>query len=1040
MSTKLYFQSTASSPITPAVSAQWDYSISAFARYPTSITKASQTLQFISLDGNGDGADNDYCFGQWISPALDAQTIGGSGVYVKIQMRCMEEAARVNAFLTATVRILSGDGSTVRGTVCTLTRDNTEMVATTTEALATNRAWAMADTTAVSAQEGDRIVIEVGSGGDPSTGSGGNSHDSDICIGDASGTDLLIDNDMEVTNNNPYCLFEDDITFYTAGTATSDTRDGRTQGSDEADDTRDGRTQGSDTTDDTRDGRTIGIGDAVETIDYYIAGAIAYELYAGVEMKAQSFAVPYFFMTLDNMAFKIKKKGLPLGEMYAELWTHTGTFGVSSKPLAFVARSDSKNIASLTLSTVETQFDFTDDDRAALDPDQNYCAVLKYDAGNSSNCLVMLVDSATPTHHGNAATYSGTTWTDQVGIDCWFKVRARPRVDTEDERDGRTHGSDQASDTRDGRTEGTTAGTATSDTRDGRTQGSDISDDTRDGRTEGIGVTDDVRDGRTQGSDTTDDVRDGRTEGIGFADDERDGRTQGSEIADDTRDGRTQGSQAADDTRDGRTEGSSEGTQTSDTRDGRTRASDITDDVRDGRTQGSDETEDTRDGRTEGAGLTDDVRDGRTQGSDVTDDTRDGRTESVGITSDERDGRTEGAGVTSDVRDGRTQGSDVADDVRDGRTQGSDVSSDTRDGRTEGSSEGTQASDTRDGRTEGVGFADDVRDGRTHGSDTAEDTRDGRTEGIGLADDIRDGRTQGSDVSYDTRDCRTQGSETASDTRDGRTSALGFADDIRDGRTRGSDTTSDTRDGRTCGAIAASSIRDGRTEGSSTEGGLEDVLYSEIRSLVRWMSKDVEGLKITDNLLGHYIINGQRFITSRLKLPEFYKEMDMTYTGAATSVTLPSTVGWFFMAELDDDSRTPVPLLDADDKTMQANQGSSYYCYLVGRDLYLRSEGSPPDADVDLILTGTPLIAKAYEYTNELGVTENTMPEHYRELLIQYLMWKLRISTATRSEHFQVGRMWKEEFLQELSLYTGEREGVGRRDSIYTTFPKDALS
>lgn len=795
MSTKLYFQSTASSPITPAVSSSWDYSISAFARYPTSITKASQAMTFISLDGNGDASDNDYCFGQWISGALAAQTIGGTDVYVKIQMRCMEEAARVNAFLTATVRILSGDGTTVRGTVCALTRDNTEMVATTNEALATNRAWAISSTTAVSAQEGDRIVIEVGSGGDPSSGSGGNSHDSDICVGDASSTDLTIDDDMEVANNNPYCLFEDDITWYVAGTDDEDERDCRTHGSDDDSSERDVRTHGLNVDESERACRTKGSSSEPTVIDSYKAGAQAYLIYAGEEMRAQSFEVEHPHVLVSAM-FKIKKQGSPLGNMYAEIWTHTGTYGSSSKPGVLLATSDPKEIADLTLSTVETEFTFSDDDCIQLDGIENYCSIIKYDAGNISNCLVALVDSASPTHAGNAATYSGTTWTEAAGTDMYFSVTGQ-------------------------------WGTAADDTRDCRTIGGISDESERDVRTYGVASDESERDARTHGvaSDVTE--RDVRTIGDSSEDSERDVRTQGSDVDSDERDARTHGSDWDESERGCRTEGSSVGTQDEDERDARTWGGSSGDSERDARTYGIASDDDERGVRTIGDSSEESERDGRTHGVQTGDDERDART--IGDSSDEseRDVRTHGIFSDDSERDGRTQGSDVDEDERDARTHGSDADESERSCRTEGSSTGTQDDDERDCRTWGISSDDDERDVRTHGNcsiwdirychthgcDSLSSERDSRTWGVSSEDSERGVRTQGSQVGSTQRTCRTWGSIPDDSERGCRTHGIDVSSSERSCRTHGSNSIYEIRYCRTHGVNSDSSERGCRTEG-----------------------------------------------------------------------------------------------------------------------------------------------------------------------------------------------------------------------------------
>jgi hypothetical protein len=124
MATRFYFGTTAFSTITPAVSGSWDYSVGSFARYGLETeTDTGDIMVTASLDGNTDTADTDYCYRQWISDPIAAQTI--SAQTIDIQMRALEEDAKGNQFLALTVRVLSNDGTTVRGTALALTRDGT---------------------------------------------------------------------------------------------------------------------------------------------------------------------------------------------------------------------------------------------------------------------------------------------------------------------------------------------------------------------------------------------------------------------------------------------------------------------------------------------------------------------------------------------------------------------------------------------------------------------------------------------------------------------------------------------------------------------------------------------------------------------------------------------------------------------------------------------------------------------------------------------------------------------------------------------------
>ena len=213
MATRFYFDNAAFSTITPAVASVWDYSISNFRRCKLEIARDDHgIMETISLDGNADTADTDYCYVQAISDPIAAQTISYTQA-LDFQMRGSEEDARCNQVFSITVRVLSNDGTTVRGTLLALTRDGTELAIGTL----TNRGWSGTGTVAdVEAQQNDRIVIEVGTGGNPSTGAGGDSHDADIRIGRYPADDLPV-NDSGTDDYKPWFQFANTITWPAGG-------------------------------------------------------------------------------------------------------------------------------------------------------------------------------------------------------------------------------------------------------------------------------------------------------------------------------------------------------------------------------------------------------------------------------------------------------------------------------------------------------------------------------------------------------------------------------------------------------------------------------------------------------------------------------------------------------------------------------------------------------------------------------------------------------------------------------------------------------
>lgn len=208
MATRLYLPSSGTPPagFTPAFDAAWE-DTSIGARLPCDTAKASTAMTTVSFT-DADATDKDILFRQYISLALTAgQTITGNQE-INSQMRVAETAAANNLFLVLGIRIVAADGSTVQKTVVVVVRGDTEAVTTLT-----NRSNApSSELTNYTTVAGDRIVVEVGLGGDPLTGS---THSGDMRIGDADPTDLPAD-ETTTTDNNPWVQLTDTLTFVAA--------------------------------------------------------------------------------------------------------------------------------------------------------------------------------------------------------------------------------------------------------------------------------------------------------------------------------------------------------------------------------------------------------------------------------------------------------------------------------------------------------------------------------------------------------------------------------------------------------------------------------------------------------------------------------------------------------------------------------------------------------------------------------------------------------------------------------------------------------
>lgn len=204
MATRFYLPSSGGAAVAPAYDAAWQVT-SAANRYGTSTTKGGTPLALRST-GNNLAPDDNCLAAQFVSAPLAAGTIAGT---VKGQIVTREATADTNAMAQIVIRVVSEDGGTVRGT----------LVAAHSEALSSeysvsfgSRKFPLAALSplalnSVDAQEGDRLVIEVGS---RVTGAGGSPATS-LRVQDDQASDLP--EDETSTGFNPWIEFSADLSF-----------------------------------------------------------------------------------------------------------------------------------------------------------------------------------------------------------------------------------------------------------------------------------------------------------------------------------------------------------------------------------------------------------------------------------------------------------------------------------------------------------------------------------------------------------------------------------------------------------------------------------------------------------------------------------------------------------------------------------------------------------------------------------------------------------------------------------------------------------
>lgn len=204
MATKFYLQSSGTPAASPALSASWNNYFSGTTRiFPTSTIRTSTTMTTFT-----DATANFYrAVAQWVSEPLAAQTITGSIAWVA---RCCTSSTTGSHFLIVEGRVVSNDGSVVRGTFWAPTTSSSgAWVENGT--LTSRQAQPATAVTNVDAQAGDRIVWAMGYEAGATA-----SNTKSISIGTSSATDLTLV-DGTTTANNPFIQLSMDVVFQTGG-------------------------------------------------------------------------------------------------------------------------------------------------------------------------------------------------------------------------------------------------------------------------------------------------------------------------------------------------------------------------------------------------------------------------------------------------------------------------------------------------------------------------------------------------------------------------------------------------------------------------------------------------------------------------------------------------------------------------------------------------------------------------------------------------------------------------------------------------------
>ena len=201
--TRLYLPSSGGASILPAFDAAWEKTTT--YRYATSTSKKGTGFLEVSNYENVSTTPYDMAVAQFTSPAIRAQRIQGT-VWGQILARCSNAAADFSPAIV--IKVVTPGGYT-RGTL--LSYFPAALTAELNSTGAVNRKWPPKDTplTPVDAQEGDRIVIEVGI---RAFNAGTTSYYAYLLFGDIADGDLP-DNETEQEYRNPFVEFSQDIAW-----------------------------------------------------------------------------------------------------------------------------------------------------------------------------------------------------------------------------------------------------------------------------------------------------------------------------------------------------------------------------------------------------------------------------------------------------------------------------------------------------------------------------------------------------------------------------------------------------------------------------------------------------------------------------------------------------------------------------------------------------------------------------------------------------------------------------------------------------------
>lgn len=210
--TRYYFQRSTAAPVVVTASASWTNQGGAGSPRALAVAKTNGAVAF--ADDIAFLTTEVVLARQFVGPQIGAGSISGT---VKGQMLFQEGSSLGNVRSAIGIRVVSADGSTVRGTLLAVGQNSTDTEFVNDAASPTNRKIANGTSlSSVTAQNGDRVVVEIGFVATVGAACEGLTY-----YGDPTAGDLPENETSTLDTVAPWVEFSQDIAAYSAGATPS---------------------------------------------------------------------------------------------------------------------------------------------------------------------------------------------------------------------------------------------------------------------------------------------------------------------------------------------------------------------------------------------------------------------------------------------------------------------------------------------------------------------------------------------------------------------------------------------------------------------------------------------------------------------------------------------------------------------------------------------------------------------------------------------------------------------------------------------------